>query len=146
MKKVALEEAHKILAQATQPQNIIDLGCGSGGMLVPLAKKYPEHHFIGYEWDKIAFQLARFHTRKYANIKIVKGNFMQAPLSDQNLVLCFTSDGIAQELSAKLLQELPTNSFIISSAFQLYGFAKHTEIAARTYGLMPIKVFVYQQS
>lgn len=146
MKKIALDEADKILSPEQHPQNIMDLGCGSGGMLIPLAKRYPQHHFIGYEWSNLALMLARFHTKKHTNITIIRGDFMQADLSKQNLILCFGGNEIAQELSQKLLHELPQDSFIVSSAFRMHGFTKSKEVAAKTYGFMPIKVFVYQQS
>ena len=54
MKKVCLSEARKILAESKKVLKIIDLGCGSGSLIIPLAKEFPQHEFYGYDWDVVA--------------------------------------------------------------------------------------------
>lgn len=58
-----------------------DLGCGSAGLLIPLAKKFPHHNFVGYEWDILPYMLAIYKTRNLPNITILYRDFFKEDLS-----------------------------------------------------------------
>ena len=104
MKKIALSEAEKFLSTADKPLKVIDLGCGTGGLLLPLAKKFPEHQFVGYDWDFFVCQILKWRARKLTNLAVVCDNFLKAKLQDYDLLLCFLDTKAANELSLKVSQ------------------------------------------
>ena len=145
MKKIALNEAEKFLSTADKPLKVIDLGCGTGGLLLPLAKKFPEHQFVGYDWDFFVCQILKWRARKLTNLAVVCDNFLKAKLQDYDLLLCFLDTKAANELSLKVSQEIKPDTMIISSAFELKDLTPSEVFDAKSYG-MPLKVYVYKNS
>lgn len=144
MKKIAAREALAILGSSSHPLKIADLGCGTGISLAKQAKTFPQHQFVGYEWDFLPNFIGQMFRKQEPNLQIKNRNFMTEDLREYDLILCFLSNEIATELGVKLLKELRPGSTIISSAFSFPGLTCLREISAKTYGFMPIKVFIYQ--
>lgn len=144
MKKAALQQAGEILKHSPRCLKVIDLGCGDGRMLRPLAKQFREHSFQGYEWSWFPYKLACWFGRSCGNLEYIHADFMTQNLSAANLILCFLGNEIAPELSLKLKKELKPGSIIISSAFALQDLTLLQEITTRNYLFLPIKVFIYQ--
>lgn len=145
MKKIALAEAEKFLNSSQRPLKIIDLGCGVGGLLLPLAKKFPQHQFVGYDWDFFVCQILKLRARKLSNLTVVRDNFMHADLKQYDLLLCFLDTKAAEDLSLKMKQEINSNALIVSSAFELKGLTPTNVLDAKSFG-MPLKVYVYKNS
>ena len=145
MKKIALAEAEKFLNSSQRPLKIIDLGCGVGGLLLPLAKKFPQHQFVGYDWDFFVCQILKLRARKLSNLTVVRDNFMHADLKQYDLLLCFLDTKAAEDLSLKMKQEINPNALIVSSAFELKGLTPTNVLDAKSFG-MPLKVYVYKNS
>lgn len=143
-KNIVIKEAEKFLNQQKAPIKVVDLGCGSGSLLLPLAKKFPQHHFIGYDWDKIPYFIAKYRTKKIKNISIHNRDFMKQSYTDTKLLLCYTGPSLREELGQKLYNETPLDSLIISEAFELNYLPLKEVISAPTLK-MPIKVFLYQK-
>ena len=143
MKNISLQEARKILQSSNKPLKIVDLGSGDGRMLLPLAQAFPRHHFCGYEWSWTLWRISAWRGQGLDNLRFIKQNFMQADLSDVDLVMCFLSNELSQDLSNKFKHELKQGSIIISSAFAIKELTPLKEISAPTYGFLPLKVYVY---
>ena len=88
------EEYIKNLPHAT----VVDLGSGWGSLLLPLAKKYPQHTFIGYERVWLPYIVSRWRTRKLPNIKLYRQDFFTADFADVDAILCFQLASIMQKL------------------------------------------------
>ncbi len=145
MKKIALAEAEKFLSSSKHPLKVVDLGCGVGGLLLPLAKKFPQHQFVGYDWDFFVCQILKWRSRKLSNLQVVRDNFMHADLKKYDLLLCFLDTKAAEDLSLKVKQEIKDDALIVSSAFELKGLTPTDVFDAKSYG-MPLKVYVYKNS
>jgi len=148
-KKEMLEEITNtvdFVLSLVDSKNVVEPGCGDARILKTLADKYPQHSFIGYEWDYVPYFLAKFKTRKYKNIKIERQNFMTADYTRINLVVLFTGNEIAQELSAKLRQDLPKGAIIVSESFELPNFEclKVQETGKKNHWFLDQKLYVYQ--
>jgi len=148
-KKAMLEEisdAADFVLSPPESKNVVEPGCGDARILKTLAEKYPQHSFVGYEWDYIPYFLAKIKTRKYKNIKIERQNFMLADYTSIHLVVLFTGDEIAQDLSAKLRQDLPKGAVIISESFELPNFTnlKTYETGKKNHWFLNQKLYVYQ--
>ena len=142
-KEVTLKEAEKIILDHSDIKKIVDLGCGNGGLLLPLAQKFPEYEFFGLEWDWFAYALACFRGRNLKNLHVVYGNFMKQNWEKYNLILCYISNDIAKDIASKILNECNKNTYVISEAFPLPDLVLEREILAPTYK-MPLKIFVYR--
>lgn len=88
------EEYIKNLPHAT----VVDLGSGWGSLLIPLAAKYPQHTFIGYERVWLPYIVSRWRTRKLPNIKLYRQDFFTADFADVDAILCFQLASIMQKL------------------------------------------------
>lgn len=54
LNRYAIERKKFIIDQLIQkydPTQIVDFGCGSGAVMIPLVKKYPTKHFIGIDFS-----------------------------------------------------------------------------------------------
>lgn len=148
-KKEMLEEianAADFVLSAQEHKNVVEPGCGDARILKSLADKYPQHSYIGYEWDYVPYFLARFKTRKYKNITIKRRNFMTEDYTTINLVVLFTGNEIAQELSVKLRQDLPKGAVVISESFKLPDFSciRESETGKKNHFFLDQKLYVYQ--
>lgn len=148
-KKTVLNEINNTAApflSLQEHKNIVEPGCGDARILKMLADAYPQHSYIGYEWDYVPYFLARFKTRKYKNVKIERKNFMLADYTAVGLVVLFAGTEIAQDLSVKLKQDLPAGAIIISESFRLPNFNCIQEVGTgkkNRFFLEP-KLYVYQ--
>ena len=106
IKEDILEEARKVLRKADRPLKVTDLGCGSGALLLPLAKEFPEHHFTGYEWDIVPLTMGKIKAAGLKNITFVKGDYMKQSYADMDLILCYVLKVTGEPLGKKLAQEI----------------------------------------
>lgn len=140
-KTEVIRQASLFLEQNSSAQTA-DLGCGSGSLLIPLAQKFPDHHFVGYEWDIIPYMLAIFKTRHLPNVTILYRDFFQEDLSRYQLVLCYLCTTIEEKIGNKLNAELNRNSLVISEIFKLSVLKLKQEIVV-PYKIIKTKVYLY---
>lgn len=144
MRTISLQETRKILQNSTKKLKIADLGSGDGRMLIPLAQEFPQHYFYGYEWSWLLWHISRWRGKGLNNLHFIKQNFMESDLHNIDIVLCFLSNELSQDLAHKFQQELKPGTIIISSAFAIKELAIQKEISATTYGFLPFKIYIYQ--
>lgn len=77
---------------------VVDLGSGWGSLLIPLARKYPQHTFIGYERVWLPYAISRLRTRNLKNVRICRQDFFTADFADADVILCFQLAAIMQKL------------------------------------------------
>ncbi|MDR1694430.1 MAG: methyltransferase domain-containing protein [Lactobacillaceae bacterium] len=99
--------------------NIVDAGCGIGTLIVPLAKKSPNHNFIGIEWAVLPYLIAKFRARNIPNLTIIKKNMFKYSFSDMDVVICFLIPHIMQRFSDKCNKELKDGSYVLSNRFKM---------------------------
>ncbi len=141
IKKEIILEAKRFL-QENKGVSVTDLGCGSGCLLIPLAKEFKDSKFVGYEYDWIAYSIAKLKTFYIPNIVIHKRNFFEVDLRDYKLVLCYITPGIADELGDKLNKELSDEALIISEIFEIPKLKKIGEIMSAI-ALKKLRIFLY---
>lgn len=143
-----LKEAAPLLENSPVPMNVTEPGCGDARILTAMAKQFPRHSFTGYEWDFVPYFFAKTRTRRYKNIRILRRNFMLADYTADSLVILFTGNEIAVELSKKLAAELPDGAVIISECFRLPNLPCEREVSTdkRNYWFLPPTLYVYKIS
>jgi hypothetical protein len=111
------------------PQQIIDIGCGDGGLLRQLALARPDCRFVGIEHAPLTWLVARLRTLGLTNVSIRYGNFWAEPLGGYCLVYAFLSPAPMSQLWEKLRLEMAAETLFISNGFAVPGVVPTREIA-----------------
>lgn len=137
-------QAREILKNSKKPLKVTDLGCGSGALLIPLAKEFPEHEFIGLDWDIVPLTMGKIKARGLKNIKFVKGDYMKTSHADMDLIMCYVLKVTGEPLGKKLAQEIKDSCVVISEMFPLGYLEEVKQIESSVFGV-PEKIFVYKK-
>ncbi len=116
--KELFKQVSSILDNAATPLNIVDPGCGIGSLIIPLAKKNPNHNFTGIEWNKTLSKITKFRTRKLKNTTIINDDLFNYSFSDANIIVCFLLQPLMPKISEKI-QECKSGTDIFSVIFTL---------------------------
>jgi hypothetical protein len=103
------------------PFTLVDLGCGSGGGLVHLAKRRPLGRFVGVETAPLPFLLAWLRARGLGNCRVRLGSLWQEDLSGYQVVYAFLSPAPMARLWSKVRREMGPGSLFISNSFEVSG-------------------------
>lgn len=88
IKKILLCEIGKEL-ERQKNQTVVDLGSGWGTLLIPLAKKFPNHKFIGIEKAFLPYIFSKIRASRLENGFFCRQDFFSFNLSDVNIVISF---------------------------------------------------------
>jgi SAM-dependent methyltransferase len=144
IKQDIIAEAGEYLKKSKKPLKVTDLGCGSGALLIPLAKAFPEHTFVGLDWDLIPLTMGKIKAMGLKNITFVKGDYMKTSHADMDLILCYVLKATGEPLGKKLAKEIKKDCVVISEMFPLGHLTEIKQIASSIYGV-PEKIFVYKK-
>lgn len=129
-----------IMADLADDDVVYDLGCGDGRVLIA-ASEHRRCRCIGYEISLVPYMLAKWRTRKYDQITIVRKNFMQADLRDANKIFLYLLDKPSYEkLGEKLQTELPNGALVIAQGFPFKKWSAIRENRLKDRG----KVYLYK--
>lgn len=130
----------ELLDQKETPQVVVDAGCGNGRVLVALAKKYPQHKFIGIEYNKILFKYCEHHYKDIKNLVFFNRDLLDYDYSTVDIVYYFGIPALTEKLQNVLLktpsavdlisieQKFPKLSLVEKSCFRFlftYSFVYH---------------------
>lgn len=141
VKRTLLDETKKILCDAKKKLIVADLGCGDGCLLARLARQFPQHRFVGYEFNPLPYHLAKLRLKKYKNVQIIQANLMTQDLSHIDVAVCYWSSGV--EFSDKLKKSLKKSAVVVCEIFELKNWIKHKKIISHVLGFQT-QVFVYR--
>ena len=146
IKEDILDEARGILKKSKKSLKVTDLGCGSGALLLPLAKEFPNHQFIGLEWDIVPLSMGKIKAKMAGlnNITFVKGNYMKASHADMDLIMCYVLKVTGEPLGKKLAKEIKETAVVISEMFPL-GHLEEIKVINSSLAGIPEKIFVYKK-
>lgn len=124
--QVPLYLSNRITAQALlellpndKNLDVMDLGCGTGGLLRNLALERPLMRFEGIETAPLPWLVALLTTRSLANCHIKHGDFWQHSLASYGLVYAFLSPVPMSRLWAKACQEMSPGTLLVSNSFAI---------------------------
>ena len=117
-KKEMLNHAAKYLKQHKN-LTVADLGSGWGTLLLPLARRYPNHRFIGYELAKLPYYISILRSLKLQNTQIRKQDFFSADFSNVDVIFCFLLPSAMLECRDKILPKLKKGTIIYANRFTL---------------------------
>ena len=103
-KKIAISKISELLDKKSSPQTVVDAGCGNGKILAILATKYPQHHFIGIEYNKALYNYCRRKYRKISNLTFYNQDLLEYDYTQANIVYYFGIPALTKKFEKKLIQ------------------------------------------
>jgi SAM-dependent methyltransferase len=114
-----------------QPCHVVDLGCGTAGLLRHLAKARPDCEFLGLEHAPLTWLWARLRTIGLDNVHIRYGDFWKQHLGLFEVVYAFLSPAPMPKLWQKAVAEMRPGAALVSNSFAVPE-VEPTEIKAVT--------------
>ncbi|MDR9469037.1 hypothetical protein [Marinospirillum sp.] len=126
-----LAARHFIIQQTQQllgsqaSRTLVDLGSGWGHLVVPLARRFPQHQVIGYELSFFPWLVSCLLKKLLGldNLKLYRRNFLQADLSQADLLICYLVRPTMHKLAARLEHLDSRPRFLLSHFFSLPGYS-----------------------
>ena len=118
VKNAIIEEASAMLKDADN-RIVMDLGSGWGTLLLPLAKRFPNHEFIGIERGFLPFYISSWRARRLKNLTILRQDFFQTDIDKADIIFVFLLNSTMAKLTAKIKQEMKPGSYIIANRFPM---------------------------
>lgn len=110
-----------LLSAEPSPVRFVDLGCGPAGMLLALARQFPQGQFVGVETAPLTFAIAWLRALRQPNCQIRYESLWRTDVSVFSVVYCFLSPAPMPELWAKACAQMPAGSLLISNTFEIPG-------------------------
>ena len=106
----------------------MDLGSGWGTLLIPLAKKFPQHRFIGIEYAYIPYLVSKFRSKKIPNLIFYRQNFFNTDISDADIILLFLLNHVMPKVSVKCQKETKKGTLFYVNRFPMKNMKLEKEI------------------
>ena len=141
--KIIFDRVSDILKKAKKPLTVLDPGSGTGSLLLPLAKKFPQHKFVGIEWSWPHY-FAKFFARKLDNITLVHKDLFKYSFKEADVILCFVVPRFAPSLSKKIIKDVKKGCLIFSIHVELPGLEQIETIEYKHFGYVSCTINVYK--
>ncbi len=131
------------LVNAPAQSVIIDAGSGWGGLAVAAAKKFPQTQVIGYELSPLPWLFSLLCKRLFnlKNLSLYRSSFMDADLSQADVLLCYLSPLGMEALETKLRTESSFRGELLSNTFALPRYQPEKQICLNDLYKTPIYLY-----
>lgn len=116
LKEKALQDVCAYL-QNKKGLTIMDLGSGWGTMLLPLAKRFPQHRFIGIEHAFFPYVVSKLRARKLPNLHFERGDIFKTDITGADVIYCFLMQKLMNDLTPYLKQNMHSGARLYSCRF-----------------------------
>lgn len=115
----AQQRLQQCLSERELPLRFVDLGCGTAGTLLQLARRFPRGQFVGVETAPLLFVFAWLRCLLQENCSIRYQSLWQVDLATFDVAYCFLSPVPMPRLWAKAQTEMRAGSWLISNTFEI---------------------------
>jgi len=123
----AVEELCEVLRERMERTDFtfVDLGCGSGRVVLAVAREFPNARVIGLDHNPVGLLYAKFkkflRSRHYKNVRFISTDLWKFDVGAlvPDIVYTYFSKRSIARLGEKLSRELTDKTLIISNKFQL---------------------------
>jgi len=112
-----------------RPCRIVDLGCGTGGLLRHLARVRPDCALLGVEHAPLPWLWARVAASGSPNLTIRYGDLWDVDLAAVDVVYAFLSPVPMSRLWTKACAEMRADALLVSNSFPVPDVNAEREIA-----------------
>ena len=118
-----------VLASIAEPGPIYELGAGWGTLAFALADRFPQMQVVAFElsWVPYGVMRVRQALRLRANLTLCRADFLNAPLSEGAVFVCYLYRGGMEALKTKLSHEAP-GARLVTHTFSVHGWAPESEV------------------
>jgi SAM-dependent methyltransferase len=108
----------------------LDAGCGTGGLLLELARRHPEDRFTGVEIAPLPLLVARARRllAKRLNVEINARSMWNKDLGQYDVVYAYLSPVPMERFWLKAKSEMRPGSLFISNSFEVPGVPAHETV------------------
>ncbi len=131
VKTEMMHDVSKILSKRKN-QVVMDLGSGWGSLLIPLAKEFPNHHFIGIEHGYIPYFVSKIRSKNIPNLTFIRENFFKSDISKAHIIFMFLLPHIMPKISAKCRKECSKGTLLYINRFQIPNFKPQRKVSLGT--------------
>ncbi|QFT20562.1 hypothetical protein FIV02_03105 [Pseudomonas sp. THAF187a] len=117
----AQQQLQRCLSEREPPLRFVDLGCGTAGTLLQLARHCPRGQFVGVETAPLLFVFAWLRCLLQENCSIRYQSLWRVDLADFDIAYCFLSPVPMPRLWRKAEGEMRPGSWLISNTFEIPG-------------------------
>ena len=117
----AIVEAMLKLARVTATDNVYDLGCGDGRIVILAAKQYKAHG-VGIDINPQRIQEARANAKAALvgpRVRFEENDLFDADIHDATVVTLYLLPHVNMRLRPKLLKDLKPGTRIVSHSFDM---------------------------
>ena len=122
---------------------VADPGCGTAVLISRLAKDFPEHSFVGIEWNWLLYHIAKLRCRRLKNVQILYQDFFDYSFKNTDVIICFLLEPLMEKFGTKLKNEAKKGSLIYSNIFRIPNIKDEGEIKSGKFFSFE-KVYVYK--
>ncbi|PCH59423.1 MAG: trans-aconitate methyltransferase [Gammaproteobacteria bacterium] len=125
-----------------KPFTFADFGCGLASVLLPLARQFPNAHFIGYETAPLPYLIAKLRSTGISNLDIKRQSFWSTNWNAYDVIYCFLSPAPMPAIATQANQQIRPGAVLVSNTFALpqQAAAKVIEVS----DLRKTQLFIYQ--
>jgi SAM-dependent methyltransferase len=109
------------LADVKKSDNVYDLGCGDGRIVIAAAKNFGAHA-VGIDIDPVRIREARENAKKAgvsSIVKFIEQDLFQADFREATVVTLFLLPQVNLKLRPKLLADLKPGTRVVSNTFDM---------------------------
>ncbi len=110
-----------LLSERAPDFRFVDLGCGPGGTLLHLARRFPQAHFVGVETAPLPFAIAWLRCLGRGNCRVRYQSLWRTRLDQFEVAYCFLSPAPMAALWDKARGEMAAGAWLISNSFEVPG-------------------------
>ena len=143
-KKIIIERVTAKLAASKTSLTILDPGCGTGSLIIDLAKRFPNHRFVGIEWGRLAYLIAKFKARKLKNITILQQDMFTYSFNKADIIVCFLMQPLMERFGKKLLADCQNKEVMVySNSFYIPNLQLTEQVETNRF-LFVKNVYIYK--
>ena len=102
------------------PVSVVDLGCGTGSLLLALRSARPIARLRGVENAPLTWLVARLRLMNVA-VDVAYGSIWEEPLGNYDIIYAYLSPAAMPRLWEKALREMRPGSLLVSNSFEVPG-------------------------
>ena len=142
-KRILVDEVVKLLKTSKKQLTILDPGCGTGTLLLKLAKEFPNHKFIGIEWSMFFGIICKIRCYRFKNVEIIRDDMFKHDFGQADIVVCFLMEPLMKKFGEKILADNKKEQVIFSNTFKIPNLPLVHEIETGK-GILFKNIYIYK--